>query len=232
MGHMHQDGNGGVRADNLTRVMLRPLGSPLPLGFFAFALGTFVFSGFELGWVAPAQGRQVAILLLAGIFPSQFVSALMAFLTRDTAGATVLSLLSASWLGLGLAFLTLKPGATSGAIGLYLLGLTGALLIFGGVAVMGRALFGVAMLIGVPRYLLIALFELNGHQGLERASGVVGLVLAGVAAYGGIALLVEDFMQRTILPVGRRAHARTSLEGELAHQLERLAREPGVRSQL
>jgi succinate-acetate transporter protein len=230
---MHEHGNGGPTPQtSLARVMLRPLGSPLPLGFFAFAMGTFVFSGFELGWVPAAQGKQISILLLAGIFPSQFVSALMAFMTRDTPGATVLSLLSASWLGLGLAFLTLKPGATSGAIGLYLLGLTGALLIFGAIALMGRALFGLAMLIAVPRYFLIGLYELNGHTGLERASGVVGLVLCGVAVYGGIALLVEDTLQRTVLPVGRRAHARTSLEGELGNQLERLAREPGVRSQL
>jgi uncharacterized protein len=144
----------------------------------------------------------------------------------------VLSLLSASWLGIGLSFLTLTPGATNGAIGLYLLGLTGALLIFGLVALMGKGLFGVAMLLAVPRYLLIGLYELNGHAGLERASGIVGLVLAGVATYGGIALLVEDSLQRTILPIGRRGHSRTSLEGELSQQLERLAREPGVRSQL
>jgi hypothetical protein len=182
--------------------------------------------------VAPTQGKQVAILLLAGIFPAQLLSAVMAFLTRDTPGSTVLALLSCSWLGLGLAFLTLPPGATSGAIGLYLMGLTAALLIFGLVAMLGKRLFGLAMLIGVPRYLLIALYELNGHQGLERASGIVGLVLTGVAAYGGLALLVEDSLKRTILPIGRRGRSRLSLEGALEHQIDQLPNEPGVRSQL
>jgi succinate-acetate transporter protein len=226
-------GNGAVTPQNtIARVTLRPLGSPLPLGFFAFAMGTFVFSGLELGWVAPSQGKQVAILLLAGVFPAQLVAAVMAFLTRDTPGATILALLSCSWLGLGLAFLTLAPGGTSGAIGLYLLGLTAALLIFGVVALLGKRLFGLAMLIGVPRYLLVALYELGDGPGLQKASGILGLALTGVAAYGGVALLVEDGLQRTLLPIGRRGPSRTSVEGALENQLERLANEPGVRSQL
>jgi succinate-acetate transporter protein len=230
---MHEDGDGRATPQNsIARVMLRPLGSPLPLGFFAFAMGTFLFSGLEVGWVDPPQGKQVAILLLAGIFPAQFLSAVMSFLTRDTPGATVLALLSSSWLGIGLTFLTLAPGATSAAIGLYLLGLTFALFLFGAVALLGKKLFGVAMLLAVPRYLLVALFELSGHPGLQKASGVVGLVLTAVAAYGGLALLVEDNLQRTILPIGRRGPSRSSVEGALEQQLERLANEPGVRSQL
>jgi succinate-acetate transporter protein len=232
MGWMSYSNGGPTPQTTIARDILRPLGSPLPLGFIGFAMGTLVFSGFELGWVPATQGKQVAILMLGGIFPAQFVSALMAFLTRDTTGATVLALLSASWLGLGLVFLTLPPGGTSAAAGLYLVGLTGALIIFGLLAFMGKSLFGIAMLIAVPRYLLIGLYELNGNVGLEHASGIVGLVLAGVATYGGIALLVEDATQRTILPIGRRGHSRSSLEGELSNQLERLAREPGVRSQL
>ena len=43
---------------------------------------------------------------------------------------------------------------------------------------------------------------------------------------------MASMLQRTILPIGRRGASRTCVEGALEHQLERLANEPGVRSQL
>jgi hypothetical protein len=39
------------------RIVLRPIASPLPLGFLALAGGTLLLSGLQLGWLAPAQGR-------------------------------------------------------------------------------------------------------------------------------------------------------------------------------
>jgi hypothetical protein len=50
--------------------------------------------------------------------------------------------------------------------------------------------------------------------------------------YGGLALLLEDGAQRTVLPLGRRDRARTSLEGDLGHQIEQAESEPGIRRQL
>ncbi|MEU4037381.1 hypothetical protein [Streptomyces collinus] len=38
--------------------------------------------------------------------------------------------------------------------------------------------------------------------------------------------------QRTVLPLGRRGRARTSLQGDLGHQLDQAEREAGVRRQL
>ena len=56
--------------------------------------------------------------------------------------------------------------------------------------------------------------------------------LAAFAIYGGLALLLEDGKQRTVLPLGRPGRARTSLEGSLARQAERAEQEAGVRRQL
>jgi uncharacterized protein len=56
--------------------------------------------------------------------------------------------------------------------------------------------------------------------------------LAAFALYGRLALLLEDGASETILPLGRRGRARTSLEGDFGHQIEQAERAPGVRRQL
>ena len=44
-------------------------------------------------------------------------------------------------------------------------------------------------------------------------AGWIGVPLAAFALYGGLALLLEDSASETVLPLGRRGRARTSLEG-------------------
>lgn len=217
---------------SIARIVVRPLGNPLPLGFFAFSLGTLAFSAFELGWIPQAEVHSLALLLLGAVFPAQALAAIFCFLTRDTSGASMLGILSGSWLGLGLVLLTQPQAASHHTIGVYILGLSGVLAIFAVLALAGRALFALALLVATPRYLLLGLFELNGSKGLEHASGIAGLVLLAVAVYTAVALMLEDAHQRTVLPLLRRGLARQAVEGSLDEQLQRLAREPGVRSQL
>ena len=45
------------RLETMTRVVLRPLASPLPLGFLALAAATLLTSALQLGWLAPDQQR-------------------------------------------------------------------------------------------------------------------------------------------------------------------------------
>ena len=43
---------------NETRIVLRPIGNPLPLGFLALAAGTLLVSGLQLGWLQePPRAR-------------------------------------------------------------------------------------------------------------------------------------------------------------------------------
>jgi uncharacterized protein len=39
------------------RIVLRPIGNPLPLGFLVLAGGTLMVSGLQLGWLEPTLGR-------------------------------------------------------------------------------------------------------------------------------------------------------------------------------
>jgi uncharacterized protein len=65
-----------------------------------------------------------------------------------------------------------------------------------------------------------------------HAAGWAGLVLAGIAAYAGLAFLLEDAEHRPKLPMLRRGAARASLEADLIDHLRRLESEPGVRRSL
>ena len=47
--HLDKDSQRGI--EGFTRIVLRPLASPLPLGFFAFGIGSVLQSAFQLGLI-------------------------------------------------------------------------------------------------------------------------------------------------------------------------------------
>jgi len=75
-----------IAETSAARVVLRPIANPLPLGFLALAAGTLLFSGLQLGWLAPDQGSDVALIVLAFVFPLQLVSSIFGLLGRDEIG--------------------------------------------------------------------------------------------------------------------------------------------------
>jgi hypothetical protein len=219
---------------SLVRINVRPIGSPLALGFFAFAVGIFLFGAYDVGWVPLKETSQVGLILLAFVAPLEIVAGILAFLSRDTAAATGLTMLSAVWAVNGLALLTGTPGTTSVALGLFLLALAAVLPGLAVPAFKGKPLFGVLFAASVVRFALAGVYQLTGVTTLNTVGGCLSMIVALFALYGGIALLVEDVRQRTILPLGRRGEAREWLEDErsLANQLSRVGREAGVRHQL
>jgi UPF0716 family protein affecting phage T7 exclusion len=103
------------------RIVLRPVGNPLPLGFLALAGGTLLVSGVQLGWLKPADVQHVAIILITFVFPLQLLASVFGYLARDVAAGTGMGLLAGTWLSIGLVTLTSPPGSTSDALGLFLL---------------------------------------------------------------------------------------------------------------
>ena len=91
VGHAHEGGRppgaGGelLTVDADARVFLRPIANPLPLGFLALAGGSLVVTGLQLGWLAETEGHDVALILLAFVFPLQLVTSVFGYLARDVA---------------------------------------------------------------------------------------------------------------------------------------------------
>jgi hypothetical protein len=94
--------------------------------------------------------------------------------------------------------------------------------------------FGLLLMLGACRFALTGIYQgsLGGGPVIATVAGWIGLPLAVFALYGGLALMLEDSAQRTVLPIGRRGRTRASLEGTLAHQIDAAEREAGVRRQL
>jgi succinate-acetate transporter protein len=70
------------------RIVLRPIGNPLPLGLLALAAATLLVSGLQLGWLQPTEGSDVALILIAFVFPLQLLVAVFGYLGRDVVAGT------------------------------------------------------------------------------------------------------------------------------------------------
>jgi len=214
------------------RIVVRPYATSLALGFFSFGIGMLLLGGVANGWLHPSDRHTVGLILAAFVFPLEFLSAVIAFLARDTFGATGLGLFATSWLTLGLVDTQASQTAISRAVGLYEFGFafTIALLAFGAIA--GKPLIAAILGVSAVRGALAGVHEWHGPAWAWTAAGWLGIAIFAVAMYGGIAFLLEDVHKQQVLPVFRRGASRESLEGDLNAQLADLADEAGVRKTL
>jgi uncharacterized protein len=215
-----------------TRIVLRPLGNPLPLGFLALAGGTLLVSGLQLGWLKPADGQDVAIILIAFVFPLQLLASVFGYLARDVVAGTSMGLLAGTWLSIGLVTLTSPPGSTSDALGLFLLLAGAAMLVPAAASATGKVVPAVLLATTAARFATTGIHQLTASGTWEDIAGVVGLFLCGLAIYAALAMAIEDARRSTLLPLGRIGAGRESVEGSFDRQLERIEREAGVREQL
>jgi hypothetical protein len=112
-----------------TRIFLRPIASPLSLGFLALGGATLVLSGSQLGWFAPQETSYVALALITFGAPLQLLASIFGFLARDPAAATGMGVLAASWFTTGLVKLNSAAAATSTVLGVFLVFASAALFV-------------------------------------------------------------------------------------------------------
>lgn len=137
-------------------------------------------------------------------------------------------MLGCAWAGNALVTRSGPPGQPGAGVAVFLLSVAPLMLLLSVAAIPGTPLFSVLLLVGACRFVLTGAYEAGGAALLRTAAGWTGVALAAFALYGGFALLLEDSAQHTVLPLGRRGRARTSLQGDLGHQRERAEREAGV----
>ncbi len=214
------------------RVFVRPYGSPVPLGFFAFGVGMFLYAALDIGWVKPEEQSTIGLLLTSFVTPLQLIATVFAFLCRDGGSATALGVFATSWLAGGLVLLTGKPGVLSPAFGSYLVAFTCVILMLGIASLAGKPLLSAFLLVSSFRGIFGAVYEFGGGHGWDVASGAVALAAFTIALYGGLAFLLEDTLGRTVLPLARRAASREAIEESLPAQLRTVADEAGVRHTL
>lgn len=215
-----------------TRVMLRPTGNPLPFGFLGLTVATVALASLDLGWVPTSGQHQVALILVAFVFPIQATATIFGFLARDTVVASGIGVQGASWLTIGLLLLTSGQGSRSATLALFLFVAAAALLSAVIVAAESTIVPALVMAGTAARFVMTGLFERTGNTAWEHASGWEGVALAGLALYAAVALDLESTHHRTVLPILRLGEARRAIRGGTATQLAGIEHEPGVREQL
>ena len=221
----------GRRHEEQVRIFLRPIGSALPLGFFSFGIGMLLLGTQALSWIPVHEQKNVGMMLVAFVFPLELLATVVAFLARDTLGATTLGLFTTSWLALGWAEISSPPGTKSVSTGIYLFGFAAVALLLALMSTLGKPFFSALLTVATARMVLSGYYEVGGSQEWFRVAGGFGIALAALALYGGTALALEDARHRELLPLFRRAAADQAFQGFEA-QLARIEREPGVRQQL
>jgi len=166
------------------------------------------------------------------VFPLETIAVVIAFLARDTFGATGLGMFSTSWLAFGLAELTSPAGQLSRSVGLMDFGFGFAIIVLAAAAFMGKPLIGTVMSLAAVRVVFAGVHEFGGPSALWTAAGWLGVAIFALAVYGGLAFLLEDVLQQEVLPVFRIGTSRHSVEGDLHEQLRGIGREAGVRHTL
>ncbi len=220
-----------VSPSQVTRVVVRPIGSPLPLGFLGLAVATTAFAALQLGWLPPSEGRIVALGVLAITVPAQLLAAVYGFLARDPVAGTGTAVLAGTWAAAGTATLVTPPGSSSPGLGVLLVASSMTMLVPVVAAATGKLVVAGVMGLTALRFAVTGVAEITGSSAWLTTAGVVGLVLAVVALYGALALELEG-AGTPVLPVLRRGSGQDAESGDLDSALSGLEREAGVRRQL
>lgn len=214
---------------SMTRIVLRPIGSPLPVGFFTVAIDNAMVSTLQWG-IIPASGARAVALIVFPAFVVQTIVGVFAFLGRDSAAGTLMLSFATTWLVDALVYGLHPPGGAE-ALGIFSIVFAVFVAVMLTSALPKRALAAV-LVAAAPRFLVSGIADITGSQPVAQAGAVLGYLLAVVALYAAFALLWEDSRGREIVPVGRRGLARQATTGSLAVELRDIERQAGVRRTL
>lgn len=213
------------------RVVVRPLGTPLPVGFLGLLVASTVTSALQLGWVPATDGHAVALAILGFTVPLQLTSAVFGFLARDPVAGTGMGVLAGTWAAVGLVTVTAPPGSTSPALGVLLVTAACAMVV-PTAAASTKLVAALVMGLSAVRFLVTGVATTSGSVSWKEAAGVTGLVLAALALYAALAMELEDARHRTVLPTLRRGARADVMTGRAEDELADLQHEAGVRKQL
>lgn len=174
----------------------------------------------------------LVFIFLAYVAPLELLPCIFGFLARDTGTATTMGIFGSGWVALSLYYLFFGLTARNATFGVFLVMDSLAIFALSIASLSGKPMMGVILLFSAIRFVLAAALQFGAGPNIAITAGAFGLLTGALAVYGGLALLLEDVKQKTVLPVFRRSQARQSLEGSLQDQLERLHHEAGVRKQL
>jgi hypothetical protein len=224
--------------DGIARVFLRPLATPLPMGFLALVVASTVYSSIQLGWISPLEGSIAAQVVLILCVPVFLLACVFGFLSRDPVAGTGMGMLAIGWGSIALATLTTHLPLPSPGEAVILYSLAGILLV-PVITAFGKPVAALVMLLTATRFGVTATaglassYHWAGVVTWSHVAGWVGIALAAVGMYAALAFEIEGIAHKAVLPVPRMGSAKTDdAHVDLDEQAPDLLREAGVRQQL
>lgn len=221
----------GPHIENITRVVLRPVATPVPLSLLALGLGSILLSAVQLKWITVQSTPQVALVILVFVVPLQALGTVLCFYIRDVVMATGFGLLTASWAATATLLTSGQPGTRNQVLGVLGIAAAVALLVPASGATSSKPAGATVMFVASLRFALTGAYQLGGSNSWQTASAIIGVILVGAALYAAAAFLLEDARHHRVLPVSRRSTSRYAMSGDLGHQLDTLPAEAGVRQE-
>jgi len=211
------------------RIMLRPMASPMPLGFYTVAIATVVVSALQLGIIPLDERKEVALLILPA-FALQLIVGIACIAGRDAIAATLMASFAGTWLADSLFYLFGLPGPSPAQAVFFFTFCVFVVML--AVAARPKAALFAVLVVAVPRFFVSGLASATGNADVSKAAGSLGFLLAAVAMYTAFALLLEDVRGRTVLPIGRSGPARQAIEGTIESQIAGYEHMAGIRRTL
>jgi hypothetical protein len=225
-------GDQSIQPSEITRIFLRPIGTPLPLGFLALCGATVGVSAVQIGWVPLAQAKTIGLGLVVFVAPLQLLSAMYGFLARDPVAGTGMAVLAGTWALVGFSWRSQGAASPSPGLGVLLVVAAASMLVPITASVPRKVVAGLVMVGAAARLAVTGAYELGGSAALKSAAGWLGVALAVVAWYAALALEAEDARGRAVFPTLRFGGGEKVMTGSLSDEIEGVQHEAGVRQQL
>ncbi|WP_026551638.1 hypothetical protein [Arthrobacter sp. H20] len=215
----------------ITRIVLRPTGTPLPLAFMALAVATIGVSALQVGLIPADEELIITLAILVLTVPLQLFSSIIGFGARDPIAGTGMAMVAGTWAVIAVAMLATPDGASIPSLGVLLI--TSAATMVAPVLGAKGKLVAAAVLTGSAlRFAMTGVAHLTGADGWEMAAGLFGFALGALAIYAAIGFETEEAGGPIQFPLLRRGTGTKPLVDDMGEQVEGIAREAGVRRQL
>lgn len=236
--------DGGPDADGLalwgprTRIVLTPLAAPSIVGLFGFMGATLMVGAWQAGWygspMTPAFIFPFAVMF-GGVM--QGVAAFYALRARDGLAAAVHATWGAFWLGYGLYFglvvgglLPVLPlGAKNPNFAMWFVVLTAITVMMALAATVNNWNIAAVLWTLSAGAGLTAAGMWGGYLTITHIGGVLFVISAGIAWYAACAMVFENVVGRTVLPIFKPKKAAVVPGGRATVPVQYAEGMPGVR---
>ena len=198
--------------DEQRTIMMAPAADPAPLGLGAFALTTFLLSGFNAGWMKAASGLAWLGYALAYGGLAQFCAGMWEFRNRNVFGATAFASYGSFWIGLALYFQLVGKNLVTHLITvpLFQKDVGWILLAF---AIFNTYMLLWSTMVNMAVFLVFLTLEATeiilfignfaGSSGTIKLGGYIGILTALVAWYTSAARVINGMRGTPFLPAGK-----------------------------